>query len=84
MKNDEDYKNVLIVFYASWCSKCKILDREIKLYNNKDILKIDADKNRDICKKYGVMTLPTLISFDENGNFKKYIGLNDALDYIKK
>lgn len=79
--------DVLVYFYADWCGKCKMVSMELGKINSLKILKVDADKNRDICKKYGVMSLPTLIYFKSDGSFNSLTGLvssDDILDFIKK
>ena len=79
--------DVLVYFYADWCGKCKMVSMELEKINSLKILKVDADKNRDICKKYGVMSLPTLIYFKSDGSFNSLTGLvssDDILDFIKK
>ncbi len=67
--------DILVFFHANWCGKCKIVSLELEKLNNINILKVDADKNRDICKKYGVMSLPTLIYFKKDGSYKTNTGL---------
>ena len=74
--------NVLVYFYADWCSKCKILSLELAKIDDLNIVKVDADKNRNICKKYGVMSLPTLIYFKKNGTYNKVSGLINIEEII--
>lgn len=79
--------NVLVYFYADWCGKCKILNKELDKLNNLNIFKVDADKNRDICKKYGVMSLPTLIYFKNKDQYKKsngFMSSEEIMNLIKK
>ena len=50
---------------------------------NMDInfVKIDVDKNSDIAREYGVMTIPTVILFKDGKEVKRNIGFmsNDEL-----
>ena len=86
---DELIKNgdILVYFYADWCGKCKMLTKELNKLNGLNIFKVDADKNRDICKKYGVMSLPTLIYFKNEDQYKKssgFISSEEIMNLIKK
>ena len=59
---------VILDFYATWCGPCKMMSKVLEEYNNEEvkIIKINVDKHENIAKKYGVMTIPTLILY-ENG-----------------
>ena len=76
----EDFKEitknkVLVDFYASWCGPCKMLGPILeKLSSEFDIVKIDVDEYPDLAREYGVMSIPTLILFDEGKETKKTIG----------
>ena len=79
--------NVLVYFYADWCGKCKMLNKELDKINDIDLIKIDVDKNRDICKKYGVMSVPTLIYFKNIDEYKMTNGFMSSekiQKFIKK
>lgn len=76
--------NILIEFYANWCGPCKSMMSELEKIKDKiKIIKIDVDKNRDIAKKYGVMTLPTIIYVKKDGIIKKNTGFLPADEILK-
>lgn len=68
-------KNVVVDFYAPWCSACTYLDEDTfqnaqvqeKLSKNYVVVKIDIDKNPDIASKYKVYAVPTIVFMDSNG-----------------
>lgn len=67
--------NVLVDFYATWCGPCKMLAPELEAIQDKvKIVKIDIDKNPDLCKRYGVMSVPALIYFTSKDNYKTHTG----------
>ena len=71
LKND---KKVLVDFFADWCGPCRMLspvvDEVAENINDIDFYKINVDNAEDISRKYGVMSIPNLILF-ENGEVKK-------------
>ena len=67
-------KPVLVDFFTTWCGPCKMMAPVIdelseELAGQVDIYKVDVDDNPDLAQRYGVMSIPTLIVF-ENGEVK--------------
>ena len=68
---------VLVDFYADWCGPCKMLAMEIEKVASEidiDIVKVNVDEEEEIARKYGVMSIPTLILFENGQELKKTIG----------
>lgn len=59
---------VLVDFYATWCGPCKMLSPVLETLDI-DVLKIDVDEFPELAREYGVMTIPTLMLFN-NGELK--------------
>ncbi len=57
-------------FYATWCHPCKKLDPELKKleinYPNINFLKIDIEEQKELCEKYNIKAVPTIIIINEN------------------
>lgn len=69
---------VLVDFYATWCGPCKmmhpVLENVANSRNEIKIVKVDVDKFEDIARRYGVMSIPTLVLFKNGLEIDKKIG----------
>jgi len=63
-------KKVLVDFYASWCGPCRMLAPIINEISDErsdiKVVKINVDDEPELASEFGVMSIPTLIVF-ENG-----------------
>ena len=89
LTNTDDFSSlisenkILVDFYADWCGPCKMLAPVLDSTTEIDVLKINVDEFPDLAAKYGVMSIPTLILFENGQETKKGIGFKN-LDEIKK
>lgn len=68
-------KKVLVDFYANWCGPCKMLGPILDTISNDiDVIKVDIDKYPELARKYGVMSIPTIILFSSGNEVKRNIG----------
>ena len=80
---------VLVDFYANWCGPCKmmapIIDKIAEELEGKiKVGKIDIDNNQNIAMKYEIMSIPTIMIF-ENGKLQKTIvGMRDKSELINE
>lgn len=59
---------VLVDFYATWCGPCKMLGPVLETLDI-DVLKIDVDECPELAREYGIVSVPTLMLFN-NGQLK--------------
>lgn len=68
----------LVDFWANWCGPCKTLAPVIEQYvgENKDItvLKVDVDEEEALARRFGIMSIPTLILFKDGSEVAKDVG----------
>lgn len=68
---------VLVDFYANWCGPCKMLSpvlEEVENSRGVKVVKVDVDKNEEVARTYGVMSIPTLIMFKNGELVDKKVG----------
>ncbi len=80
-------KRVLVDFFAEWCGPCKMFSTVLENANiDVTVIKVDTDKFDDLARKYGVMSIPTIILFEDGKEVKKNIGFLDKYeleDFLK-
>lgn len=83
---DESYTNevenyngtVLIDFFADWCTPCKMLSKmidDIADETDVKICKINIDSEKDLVKRFGIMSIPTLIVMKNGTVVNRSIGV---------
>ena len=72
-------KVVLVDFWAEWCGPCKAMNPVLaeiakEQAGNVVVAKLNVDEHGDIAQRFGVMSIPTLLVFNNGEMKKKMVG----------
>ncbi len=95
---DEEVKGsdtaVVVDFWAEWCGPCKMIAPALEEIASEHegrirIAKLNVDDNPDTARRFDVMSIPTLLVFQDGNAVKRLVGakgkgqlLQDLSEYI--
>lgn len=73
----------IVDFYATWCPPCRVVAKNlVELDKSKPssltIYKVDIDKQMDLAKQYGIVSLPTLVYIKDSKVLLKQVGIKNT------
>ena len=79
---------VLVDFFATWCTPCKIMTPILQKVNEIQgdsirIIKVDIDKNRSVAAHYSVQSVPTFMIFKNGKQLWRQSGVINAEELNK-
>lgn len=76
---------ILIDFFATWCGPCRMMSPILEevgenLDGKVSIYKVDVDDDEKLARKFGILSIPTLIIFKDGKQVDKKVGYIQADD----
>lgn len=71
---------VLVDFWAVWCGPCQVQGPIVEevattLGEKAKVLKLNVDENPMYAQKFGIMSIPTILIFNNGSVVKQFIGV---------
>lgn len=82
-------KKAVVDFFATWCGPCKMFGptfEKMAVEYDFNFVKLDVDEHAEIAREYGVMSIPTVILFENGKEVKRNIGFmseEDLKEFLK-
>ena len=79
-------KRAVVDFYAEWCGPCKMfapIFEEVAGEKDFYFVKVNTDSYADLARGYGIMSIPTVILFENGNEVKRHTGFMSREEFLK-
>lgn len=73
----------LVDFYTTWCGPCKMIAPVLEQLKDIDVIKVDAEEDRELSSKFSISAVPTLILIKDKKEIARTQGYHD-LEELEK
>jgi thioredoxin 1 len=82
-------KPALVDFWAEWCGPCRmitpIVEELAEEFEGKAVIaKLNVDENTEVCSKYGIRNIPTILFFKGGEVVDKQVGATQKKVLVEK
>lgn len=81
-------ENAIVEFYASWCTSCDTLEKNLLEINPKklgvEVFKVNIENQRELAQMYNIRTLPTLMYLKNGKLIETEIGTKTPSEIIQR
>lgn len=80
---------VLVDFWAEWCGPCKSIEPVLEEIAEEHqgrlrVLKLNVDDNLEVVRRFGVMSVPTLILFKDGEQQLRLVGAKGKAQLLQE
>ena len=78
-KSLEEGKLMMVDFWADWCGPCQMLgpvmeDLAVRYDGKALVAKVNVDEEPELARRFGVMSIPTVVFLKEGREFDRKVG----------
>jgi thioredoxin 1 len=80
---------VVVDFWAPWCGPCKMVGPVLEKLAGDNVgkvkvTKVNVDENQELAARYGIMSIPTVILFEDGKVKTQTVGARSQKDYERE